>query len=52
MLVQYLEILLHVTIGDTLPLLLSLDAVIKIQTKNTLKIIPLDKFLFLTEKQN
>ena len=31
-------------IGDTLPLLLSLDAVIKIQTKNTIKTIPLNEF--------
>ena len=37
-------------IGDTLPLLLSLDAVIKIQTKDTLKIIPLDQFFISYRK--
>ena len=37
-------------IGDTLPLLLSLDTVIKIQTKNTLKIIPLDQFFISYRK--
>ena len=37
-------------IGDTLPLLLSLDAIIKIQTKNTLKIIPLDQFFISYRK--
>ena len=37
-------------IGDTLPLLLSLDAVVKIQTKNELKIIPLNKFFISYRK--
>ena len=37
-------------IGDTLPLLLSLDAVIKIQTKDSLKIIPLDQFFISYRK--
>ena len=37
-------------IGDTLPLLLSLDAVIKIQTKDTLKTIPLDQFFISYRK--
>ena len=37
-------------IGDTLPLLLSLDAVVKIQTKSNLKIIPLNKFFISYRK--
>ncbi len=37
-------------IGDTLPLLLSLDAVVKIQTKKGLKIIPLNKFFISYRK--
>ena len=37
-------------IGDTLPLLLSLNAILKIQTKNNLKIIPLNKFFISYRK--
>ena len=37
-------------IGDTLPLLLSLDAVVKIKTKSGLKIIPLNKFFISYRK--
>jgi len=37
-------------IGDTLPLLLSLDAVVKIQTKSGLKMIPLNKFFISYRK--
>jgi len=37
-------------IGDTLPLLLSLDAAVKIQTKSTLKIIPLNEFFISYRK--
>ena len=37
-------------IGDTLPLLLSLDAVVKIQTKSNLKIIPLNEFFISYRK--
>ena len=37
-------------IGDTLPLLLSLDAIVKIQTKNFLKSIPLNEFFISYRK--
>jgi xanthine dehydrogenase small subunit len=37
-------------IGDTLPLLLSLDAVVKIQTKSGLKTLPLNKFFISYRK--
>ena len=37
-------------IGDTLPLLLSLDAVVKINNKNGLEIIPLNKFFISYRK--
>jgi len=37
-------------IGDTLPLLLSLDAVVKIQTANSLKTIPLSEFFISYRK--
>ena len=37
-------------IGDTLPLLLSLDAIVKIQSKNVIKIIPLNEFFISYRK--
>ena len=37
-------------IGDTLPLLLSLDAMVKIQTKNVIKIMPLNEFFISYRK--
>jgi xanthine dehydrogenase small subunit len=37
-------------IGDTLPLLLSLDSVVKIQTNNLIKLIPLNKFFISYRK--
>jgi len=37
-------------IGDTLPLLLSLDSIVKIQTKSSIRIIPLNEFFLSYRK--